>query len=47
MISETMPKVKTVLQVKQKKQEINLDMQEYCKLCTKALENRASLLRPL
>jgi hypothetical protein len=42
-----MPKIKTVLQVKKKKSDVGLGMKEYYYLCTKALENKANLLRPL
>ncbi|CAK93111.1 unnamed protein product (macronuclear) [Paramecium tetraurelia] len=47
LIQELDPKIQTVIQLKEKKQLIGISNRQFTTACTKALENKANLLKPL
>ncbi|CAD8154795.1 unnamed protein product [Paramecium pentaurelia] len=47
LIKELDPKIQTVIELKEKKQQIGITNKQFTKACTKALENQANLLKPL
>ncbi|CAD8089544.1 unnamed protein product [Paramecium sonneborni] len=47
LIQELDPKIQTVIQLKENKESVGISNKQFTKVCTKALENQANLLKPL
>ncbi|CAD8164094.1 unnamed protein product [Paramecium pentaurelia] len=47
LIKEQDPKIQSVIQLKENKEQIEISNKQFTNVCTKALENQASLMKPL